>query len=136
MKRDKCVCEVPGFSYPHPSLDKRTVKGILIKGCLSGLENRFYSIVKISSIVTLNTLAIFQANTNEGLYLPFSRFPIVSLRTPTNFARSSCFISYLALYSLILFFIMFKSPIFPETVVRNRKTMHGNGDAPAGSNTV
>src|SRR5699024_7124102 len=49
---------------------------------------------------------MFHANTNDGLYLPFSKFPIVSLRTPTNFAKSSCFISYFALYSLMRFLII------------------------------
>lgn len=62
-----------------------------------------------------DTFAIFHANTKEGLYLPFSRFPIVSRRTPTNLAKSSCFISYLALYSLILFFII-PAPLFALSI--------------------
>lgn len=66
----------------------------------------------VSSIEILNAFAMFHANTNDGLCMPFSNFPIVSLRTPTNFAKSSCFISYLARYSLILFFSIFQAPIF------------------------
>ena len=45
---------------------------------------------KISSTVCSNTFAISIANFNDGLYFPFSKFPIVSLRTPTNFANSAC----------------------------------------------
>ena len=33
---------------------------------------------------TWKTLAMFQARTREGLYRPFSRFPMVSRRTPTS----------------------------------------------------
>ena len=66
----------------------------------------YSSSVNISSILTLKTFAIFQANTNEGLYLPFSRFPIVSRRTPTLAASSSCFKLYFALNSFIRFLII------------------------------
>lgn len=38
----------------------------------------------MSSTVVLNTFAIFTDSFKEGLYLPFSRFPIVSRRTPTR----------------------------------------------------
>lgn len=38
----------------------------------------------MSSTVVLNTFAISIASFKEGLYLPFSRFPIVSRRTPTR----------------------------------------------------
>lgn len=96
----------------------------------------YSSTVKTSSIVTLNTFAMFHAKSKEGLYLPFSRFPIVSLRTPTNLAKSSCFISCLARYSLILFFIMFKPPTFLEFVISNGKAMYGNGNAPTRSKPV
>lgn len=66
----------------------------------------YSSTVKTSSIEALNTFAIFHAKTNDGLYFPFSRFPIVSLRTPTSFAKSSCFMPYFALYSFIRFLII------------------------------
>ena len=56
----------------------------------------------------------------QELVVPFSKFPMVSLRTPTNFAKSSCFISYLARYSLILFFIILQPPFFFEAVVSSR----------------
>ena len=95
-----------------------------------------YSTVNISSIVTLNTFAIFHANTKEGLYLPFSRLPIVSRRTPTNLAKSSCFMSYLARYSFILFFIMFKPPAFFKSVVPDGNPMYGNSHTPPRSKAI
>lgn len=52
-----------------------------------------------------NTFAISCANFSDGLYLPFSRKTMVSLRTPTLFARSTCVSLSLALRSLILVFI-------------------------------
>lgn len=50
----------------------------------------FFSNEKMSSTVVLNTLAMSIASFKEGLYLPFSRLPIVSRRTPTSFASSAC----------------------------------------------
>lgn len=41
-----------------------------------------------SPTVTLNTFAISIASFKEGLYLPFSKWTIVSRLTPTNFASS------------------------------------------------
>ena len=63
---------------------------------------------------------MFHANTNDGLCMPFSNFPMVSLRTPTNYAKSSCFMSYLARYSLILFFSILHAAYFCETIVYSR----------------
>ena len=55
---------------------------------------------KISSTDTPNTFAISIASFRDGLYCPFSRRMIVSRLTPTFSARSPCFMSSLARYSL------------------------------------
>jgi len=47
------------------------------------------SIIKISSTLKLNNCAILQANTTEGLYLPFSNATMVCLETPTLSENSS-----------------------------------------------
>lgn len=69
----------------------------------------------------MECLCDIPCQTNDGLYFPFSRFPIVSRRTPTFAAKSSCFISNLALYSLILFLIIgHTTPIFPIKISSNK----------------
>ena len=45
--------------------------------------------MKMSSTDTSKYLASFMARIIEGLYLPFSRDPIVCLDTPIAFASSS-----------------------------------------------
>ncbi len=60
------------------------------------------------------------ASWSDGLYLAFSRNTIVSRRTPTFLARSSCVILSLALSSRIRLFIEFpdKVKIEPETGIK------------------
>lgn len=48
----------------------------------------------MSSMLKLKKLANLNANTIDGLYLPFSSEPIVCLDTPIAFARSSCLIPF------------------------------------------
>lgn len=82
-----------------------------------------------SSIVVSRYLAILYASLREGLYFPFSRKTIVSLLTPTIFARTSWVRLCLARSSLIfvftlsppefLFNITFSHEIPPEDICGN-----------------
>ena len=56
----------------------------------------------------------------RGIVSALFQVPDGSLRTPTSFARSSCFMAYLARYSRILFLIIFQTPFFFEAVVSSR----------------
>ena len=78
------------------------------------------STVNTSSMGTPNTLAMFQASTREGLYRPFSRFPMVSRRTPTSFASSSCFRPRRARCSFIRLRITAPAPSSPGSRTRRR----------------
>jgi hypothetical protein len=71
---------------------------------VTGLPDYFVLLsvkMKSSSIVVLRAFAISWASFKEGLYFPFSRYTMVSLRTLTILARSSWVRSYRALNSLI-----------------------------------
>lgn len=78
----------------------------IVSNYLNSITPPQSSTVNISSIETPKTFAIFHASTNEGLYFPFSRLPIVSRRTQTLEASSSCFMSKRTRYSFILFLII------------------------------
>lgn len=82
-----------------------------------------------SSIVVSRHLEILYASFSEGLYFPFSRKTMVSLLTPTIFARASWVRSCLARNSFILVFtvcppkallnVAFSHEIPPENVCWN-----------------
>lgn len=59
-----------------------------------------------SSTFVPKTHAMSYANLSDGLYFPCSKNTIVSRRTPTLLASSSCVKLYLALNSLILLVII------------------------------
>lgn len=63
--------------------------------------------MKIESVGFWKYLAIFNANTVEGIYLHASIELIVCLLTPTAEASSCCVISLMARSTLTLFFISF-----------------------------
>ena len=56
------------------------------------------------SMVTLNTPAILRANLSDGLYVPFSKYIMVCLVTPTFSASASCDMRSFCLRSFIRFF--------------------------------
>ena len=100
----------PGGDDPRRALVSRQL-------CSAGPSG---STVNTSSMGTPNTLAMFQASTREGLYRPFSRFPMVSRRTPTSFASSSCFRPRRARCSFIRLRITAPAPSSPGSRTRRR----------------
>lgn len=85
------------------------------------------SSMKMSSTGLPNSRAIFSANTVEGTYLFASMALMVCLLTDTLLARSSCVNPFMALCTLILFFIGCSFSIFVHQVIEpgNENDQHG-----------
>ena len=72
---------------------------------------------KMSSVLFLNTLAIFNASSVDGTNLPASIAFIVCLLTPTASANCCCEMRTMARSTLILFFI--SARVFMNVVSEN-----------------